>query len=618
MALKTKTTEKVRKSGVNSSISKLLGKNLVVENQYASELGNNERVKTGYPSKDRPWLKFYHEDASKIVVPNVSMYEFMVECTGDRLDDTAITYFNYTLTYGQLIEKADHIAAGFANLGVKAGDVVTLAIPNIPENVIAMYALNKIGAIGNLIDLRLTGDELIRYFNEVHSKVVVVCDLFLKNTLEVLEKTDAETVIVASPYAHFPAPLQFLLKKKEGIKVPKNKKGLITWEEFDGRTYADVETYHPDDVMEKTACILHTSGTTGPSKGVMLSNRSFNILPMEYRYLYGVGHFKPNTKIMNQVPPFLAYNIILCTHNPLCNHLNLDLLPNYEPDKFAENILKHKPQHVTAGPADWENFLNNPKLKGKKFDFLVTIASGSDSLRYETRKEVDGILADHGATVPIIEGYGMTEVGCAAATNHYGVDVPGSVGCPYPMLNFCIYDNDAGKELQYNQKGEICITGPGLMNGYYENPEATKEVMKVHEDGILWMHTGDLGSMNEDGFIFLDGRLKRILIQHNGMKVNPFEIEEATLTVPEVHSCCVVGAPDVEHGRGQVPAVYYVMNAGVDATEAEVTYKIAEACKEELNERYQPKLIKCIEALPITPNGKVDYRALEARSADDI
>ncbi len=567
---------------------------------------------TGFPSKDRPWLKYYCEAAPKATIPSGSIYDYLCEMNRDVPDSIAIEYLGWTITYSEFFEMINQAAAAFQHYGVKEGDIVSLAIPNIPENVIAIYALNKIGAISNMVDLRLSGEELERYFNEVESKVIVVCDLFLHNTLSVLDQLQAETVIVCSPFDHLPLPIRWALKKKAHVKIPKGIDGLITWKDFVKGPYEPAVDRHT--LGSATASILHTSGTTGNSKGVMLSNRSFNALAVEYQYIYGEGHFKADERIMNQVPPFLAYNVILSMHTPLTLHLRLVLLPNYEPEKYAENILKYKPQHVTAGPADWENFLDNPVLEGKDLSFLRTIASGSDTIRYDIKKKIDALLAEHGSPCSIIEGYGMTEVGCAATTNHYDIDVPGSVGVPYPFVNICIYDNENQKELSYHEKGEICISGPRLMNGYYNNPAATEEVMQRHDDGIVWMHSGDLGYLDENGFLFLDGRLKRIIIQHNGMKINPFEVERAILSHPDVKFCCVVGHPDKEHGRGFLPAAYFVMEPDCKLSPDELIAEVKKTCEEKLAERYQPQWFYVLPELPLTPNGKVDYRKLESEA----
>lgn len=571
---------------------------------------------TGYASVDRPWMKYYSENAQHIEPPKLSMYEYVKQCNEDRPEGLAIEYFNWKITIKEFFQKIDHVSAGFAALGVKAKDIVTLAIPNIPENVLAVYALNRIGAISNLIDLRLSGAELEKYFNEVRSDVIIVSDVFLQNTLEILKNISAKTVIVASPYAHLPKLVAKILKMKDKVKIPKDIPGLMTWEEFENKTYEPVPVYHSETVQTDVASIMHTSGTTGASKGVMLTNNSFNVLAQETYYIYGDGFFKEDSRMMNQVPPFLAYNVSLSMHSPLCQRVSLVLLPDYRPDKFAANLFKYKPNHVAAGPADWMNFVESPAPKGRDYGFLYTAISGSDSIRYENKVEINKVLSDHGSRSGIIEGYGMTECGCAVTTNRYGVDKKDTVGIPFPTLTVCIYDNENDCELPYGEKGEICVAGPRLMKGYFERPEDTAESLRYHADGRLWMHTGDLGAIDEDGYVYIEGRLKRIIIQHNGMKINPFEIETVIAEVPQVQSCCVVGQPDEEHGSGQRPVAYFVLNPEHDLSEEEVMTAVKTQCEEKLTARYQPQEFHILDALPLTPNGKVDYQSLEKIEAE--
>lgn len=317
--------------------------------------------------------------------------------------------------------------------------------------------------------------------------------------------------------------------------------------------------------------------------------------------------FEKCDKLLNQVPPFLAYNLIMATHLPLILHMTVVMLPDYQPNKFAENIMKLKPNHAVAGPADWNNFLENPNTRKADFSFLKTMASGSDTMRAKNKQAVNELVRDRGGKYGVMEGYGMTEIGSAACTNVPQCDVLGSVGIPLSKNNFCIYDNDEDKELTYNKIGEICMSGPTVMSGYFNNPEETDNILKKHKDGTVWLHSGDLEYISEDGCIFLEGRLKRIIIRHDGIKVSPFSIEKLVMKHTNIESCCVVGAFDTEHQRGQVPMVYCVFKEANDQTLKE----IQELCERELSANYVPYDYKVLDSLPLTPNGKVDYRALE-------
>lgn len=558
---------------------------------------------TGYPSIDKPWLKYYSEEAINEPLPSNTMYEYLWEKNKEHLEDIALIYFGQKIIYKRLFENFDKTASAFSSLGIKKGDIVVIAIPNIPESVYCIYGLNKIGAIADMVDLRSKGDTLLHYLIESEAKVAVICDLFAENTFEIFEKTKLEKLIVVSPYDSLSAPLRVAMKiKSSSTTLPSY---AMTWRTFI-KTGNNIDL-DPVGNADDVSSIFHTSGTTGLPKGVMLTNLAFNAMA---QHLVSSGlKFNYGDIMMNQVPPFLAYNILCSTHMPLARHMQIAMLPEYRPDKFASNIMKLKPNCVLAGPADWNNFLEDPTLKVKSFDFsfLVSLISGSDSMLQKNKDAVNELMERNGCKERIIEGYGMTEIGSAACANLPQHNVNISVGVPLPLNNFCIYDNENDKELPYGEVGEICMSGPTVMQGYYKMPEETANVLKKHKDGIVWLHSGDLGYISEDGNIYLEGRLKRIIIRHDGIKVSPFSLEKTIMKHPNIAACCVVGCFDKEHQMGQVPVAYLVLKNHDNSTVSQVK----KLCEQEQSADYLPCNYKVIEILPLTPNGKVDYRLLE-------
>lgn len=567
---------------------------------------NKEKALTGYPSIDKPWLKYYSEEAIESVIPNSSAYEYLVECIGTHVKDVAIKYMKKRIQYGRLLRYIDMVAEAFEGIGIKQGDTVVLALPNIPENVYCIYALNKLGAITNMVDLRAKGDTLVNYLNENNAKVAVVCDLFAENVIEVVKKTNISKLIITSPYDSLTAPLRLVMKLKR-TKVRKTQ-DMIMWDDFFKHkkgTKRDVAK-NQDDI----ACIFHTSGTTGTPKGVIMTNRGFNAMVMQYKYC-GVK-VTPCDRFLNQVPPFLAYNTIISMHMPLCLHMTVVLLPDYQPDKFAKNIMKLKINHAFAGPADWGNFLEN-RSACTNLSFLQTLASGSDTMAIKVKQEVDELVQSCGSNGSVLEGYGMTQIGSAACANLPQCNVMGSVGIPLPKNTFCVVDVETGEELTYNKTGEVCMTGPTVMKGYLDQPTETAEVLKKHSDGLVWLHSGDLGHIDTNGCVYIDGRIKRIIIRHDGIKISPFNIERIILTHKSVKACCVVGIKDREHSQGKMAAVYVVpQNRDNDY---ELLAEIRRMCEQKLSRTYWPILYEFIEDLPFTQNGKVDYRRLEEMAA---
>ena len=564
-----------------------------------------DRKLTGYPSIDKPWLKYFSKEATAVTLPEGSMYKYLRDCNQSEQDDIAIVYYGKKITYRQLLESIRKTAAAFSALGIKKGDVVPILLPNIPENIYALYALNYLGAVADMVDLRSQGDALVHYYNETNASVAVICDLFADATLEILNQTGLKTIIVASPFDSLPRPLKIMAKMKNHYRCPQQ---FIPWNQFFREEHEEVSSAGETDDI---ACLFHTSGTTGFPKGVMMTNRNANAMALQG--IYSRLRFEHGKRMMNQVPPFLAFNIICSLHMPLALHMTMMLLPEYRPDKFSENIVKTKATACLAGPADWSNFLTNPKTKNKKIDLsnMINPLCGSDSLAKETREAINAKMKENGCTVEILEGYGMTEIGSAACCNLPGHVVDGSVGVPFPFNNFCIYDNDKKEELPYGKSGEICMAGPTVMKGYYNNPEETDKVLIRHADNILWLHSGDLGHMDENGNVFLEGRLKRLIVQFEGFKIPPAVLEETICRHPDVSACCVVGIPDKEHGFGQLPVAFVVLRENAELVEDE----LRQLCKKELAPKYQPYEYHVVSALPLTPNGKVDYRVLEKEAA---
>ncbi|MBR3142088.1 MAG: acyl--CoA ligase [Clostridiales bacterium] len=572
---------------------------------------NETKKPTGYPSIDKPWLNFYpEEEISQIPMPEGSMYAYLLDNNKDALDDLALIYFGTKVSYRKMFENIDSAAAAFSSLGVAKGDIVAVMLPNIPENIYAIYGLNKIGAIADMIDLRSKNDTLKHYLNTTKAKVAVVCDLFADNVFEIEQDTFLEKIIVVSVFETMPQPVRTILGWKLGRNsIPSN---AMKWKGFikQGKSVNVTDSGTADD----SACIFHTSGTTGFPKGVVTTNLNANVMALHGKIV--PLRFERGKRIMNQVPPFLAFNILCSMHLPLALHMQMVLLPEYRPDKFAKNIIKTKATCCLAGPADWGNFLEDSKelTKSQNLSMLINPVCGSDALPTEKRKAINKVLQSHGCETEIFEGYGMTEIGSAACCNMPGHVVDGSVGIPFCFNSFCIYDNEAEQELKYGQIGEICMTGPTVMKEYYNEPEETAKVLRRHKDGVIWLHSGDIGYIDESGNIFLEGRLKRIIVRHDGIKVSPFSIEKIILDQTQVSACCVVGANDKEHGRGQVPVAF----VAIDNDEQIELDPIRHICESELAENYWPKEYRAIAQLPLTANGKVDYRTLENIANNEI
>ncbi len=593
---------------LKEKIYELSDEEKVKRDKYLRDIsvGNLYGPQVGYPEIDKPWLQFYDEKLFEVTVPNMSAYDFMAKSNKDNMENVALYYFGKKYTYKDLIDNIAKTEDALRANGVEKGDVVSIAIPNVPENVFIFYALNKIGAIANMVDLRLKDDLLINAITGVNSKLMFGCDLFLENINSIIDKTNLEKVVVVSPADSLPPLVKQLYKLSNRTKKIENPKFQM-WKDF------SIEKPKYEVIREVVdgntdACILYTSGTSGLPKGVIHTNNTFNNMATQIKYL-NVDYVK-GERFMNQVPPFLAYNLILSTHMPLSLGLDIIMLPNYEPDKFAEHVMKYKINHVLAGPADWTNFLENDNVNRKDLSHLKLMASGSDKINPKTKDDINAKISSRGGEHRVLEGYGQTEVGSAAVTNLPNLDVRDSVGVPYPKMSVAIFDDD-NNELPYGSIGNICITGPTMMSGYYNNEEETKETMQKHADGTVWVHTGDIGYMDENGVLFLKGRKKRLIIRHDGIKISPSDVEKVVDGLDCVCASCVVGVDDLKHGSGNVPYINVVKSPDTSLTDNQIIEAIKEECGKKLTEKYCIDKIEILDEFPLTPVGKVDYRKLE-------
>lgn len=567
---------------------------------------NNTSKLTGYPSIDMPWRHYYAEEAYTAPLPKGSLYDMLYAENADRPNALAIHYFKTKITVGQLFQRIDAAARAFLELGVKKGDIVTLALPNIPECVYCIYGLNRIGAIANLIDLRLSGEKLVDAIKKVESKIVAISDLFVENAVAVQDQLQVKNWLVLSPFDSFSQPLQAILKYKNRKPAMKKLENRMLWAAFLKMGEKSQAEIPASGDAGAAACIFHTSGTTLAPKGVMLTNQNMNALALEEQF--SRTPILENETFLSNIPPFLAYNTCFMMHMPLVLKLTVIMVPACPAEKFVDLVMEKKPNHVAGGAASWRAFSKNPKTREFDFSFLRIMCSGNDKLEQEVKDEVNALLRKGGCKSEITEGYGMTEAGSAVACCWHDINSNNTIGIPMCRNIISIFDPDEPeRELTYGERGEICICGPSVMAGYYKDPETTAEVLRTHKDGRVWLHSGDLGHMDEKGWLYFDGRIKRTIVRSTGYKVAPLEFEQLIQSHENVQACCVVGKPDKIHGKGQVPVAYMVLKDPSRDPSEELREKIEKSYPD----TYWIDEFVVIEKLPMTANEKVDYRALE-------
>ena len=561
-----------------------------------------------YASQAKPWLKYYDQKFIDQTLPALSAFEYVCQRSKNHLNDTALEYYGRKFSYADLIVQVKKTAAALRGAGVKKGDIITVVSIMTPEIIALFYAADMMGATLNLVDPRYSVEGIREYIEEVDSHLLVCLNVVYERCRQAAKRTNVEKVIVLSPADSLP-PVMAVGYKLTTPDKNKYASNVIRWKQFikggEGQSTA-AEPYDPDH-----ACVVvHTGGTTGSPKGVMLTDDCFNGIALQFQAYPKLFH--RGQKLMNVMPPFIAYGFACGIHLPLVLGFTVIIIPNLDPAKLGSLVLKHKPEHMFGVPTHYQQLAADPKLRDKDLSFIINYAAGGDSLSRGAEQTVNDFLAAHGARYPIAKGYGMTEVS-SAATVAAGLDnKPGSVGIPMVNTVVAAFEPGTDQELPIGQRGELCISGPCLMKGYYNKPEETAILLRRHPDGRVWAHTGDMGYLDEDGFVFLDSRIKRMIIRHDGFKVFPSMIENVVSRHPAVHQCSVVGCADKDHTQGRLPFVYIVLKADTTAKKKQVIRELERMCAEELPEYVQPVAYKFISSMPMTPVGKVDYRQLEA------
>ena len=561
-----------------------------------------------YASQAKPWLKYYDQKFIDQTLPALSAFEYVCQRSKNHLNDTALEYYGRKFTYADLIVNVKKTAAALRGAGVKKGDIITVVSIMTPEIIALFYAADMMGATLNLVDPRYSVEGIREYIEEVDSHLLVCLNVVYERCRQAAKRTNVEKVIVLSPADSLP-PVMAVGYKLTTPDKNKYASNVIRWKQFikggEGQSTA-AEPYDPDH-----ACVVvHTGGTTGSPKGVMLTDDCFNGIALQFQAYPKLFH--RGQKLMNVMPPFIAYGFACGIHLPLVLGFTVVIIPNLDPAKLGSLVLKHKPEHMFGVPTHYQQLASDPKLRDKDLSFIINYAAGGDSLSRGAEQTVNDFLAAHGARYPIAKGYGMTEVS-SAATVAAGLDnKPGSVGIPMVNTVVAAFEPGTDQELPIGQRGELCISGPCLMKGYYNKPEETAILLRRHPDGRVWAHTGDMGYLDEDGFVYLDSRIKRMIIRHDGFKVFPSMIENVVSRHPAVHQCSVVGCADKDHTQGRLPFVYIVLKSDTTAKKKQVIRELERMCAEELPEYVQPVAYKFISSMPMTPVGKVDYRQLEA------
>jgi len=558
-------------------------------------------------SEVRPWLKHYPEELHNASAPKNTIYGYLKETCKDRLDCIALHYYGADITYRKFISRIEECAGAFVAIGVKRGDMVSMVSVSTPEALIAMYALNKIGASLNSIDPRMDTESIKRMIKESNSDVLIALDIAFPKIKAIMGDIDQRQIIVQSTWISLPPVKKLLMKAKCKCKIPYSET-VISWQSFieNGEgVYVEEAPY----VGDATVAVTYTGGTTGFPKGVMLTNDSMN--SVAYNFIHCGLVYEKGQRFLGIMPIFSSYGMVCGLHMPLNLGLELVLIPGFVPATIGKLVKKYKPEHMISTPAFYEILMQSKEVKNMDLSFLLTLGSGGDSMNAGLEAKLERFMKDHNIRYPLAQGYGMSEVSAPASFCVNDRYKKGSVGIPCVTTLIGIFDPDTGDELGYGERGEICISGPSMMKGYFNRTEETDIVMRRHCDGRVWVHSGDIGYMDEDGFLFVEGRIKRMITRFDGHKVFPINIESLVSEHQAVRNCVAIGINDRDHIQGQYPMVLVELAEGSDSDK--ICREIFDICNARLEERGKPVAVISVDSVGLTGFGKNDYRAFEKK-----
>ncbi|MBQ4257568.1 MAG: AMP-binding protein [Clostridia bacterium] len=554
-----------------------------------------------------PWLRNYGDIPKTLSYHTGSMWNMVEDVVKKYPNHVAYDFMGKKTTYREFAQNVEVCARALKAIGIREGDKLTICMPNCPQTVVIFYAVNLVGAIANMVH-PLSSENEIRYFlEESESVAAITLDQFYGKFEAIRSKVSLNQLIIASIRDALPVPIKAGYILTEGRKIPKIPKNapIIRWNDFMrlGKNYH--WKYRVDKKPDDPAVILYSGGTTGVMKGILLSNLNFNALAEQIVATNPM--FRPGDKMLAVMPMFHGFGLGVSIHSMLAKGGRCILVPRFTAQSYAKLLIKERCNFIAGVPTLYEALLRLPMMDGADLSCLKGVFSGGDSLSVELKKRFDQFLYDHKATVQVREGYGTTECVTASCLTPVNLYREGSIGFPFPDTFYKIVKPGTQEEVPYGEDGEICISGPSVMLEYLHHPEETAQTLQTHPDGRKWVHTGDLGSMDDDGFVYFKQRIKRMIIT-SGYNVYPSQLENILDAHELVQMSCVIGVPDPY--RMQKVKAFVTLKPGIAPSE-ERKQEILAYCRKNIAKYAMPYDIEFRDSLPKTLVGKVAYRELE-------
>lgn len=584
-------------------LKKIEEKNFKKEIKKEEKLNKKNNIKT-------PWLKYYKEGVpAHLNYPKGTMVGYFLEAVARYPENIAIEYYGRTYTYRAFYEMIRDTAKSLKSQGVKEGDTIAICMPNTPEAILMFYAANMVGALVSLIHPLSAEKEIQNYVNGSGATFLLSLGLVYDKVHNIVDNTCIKKIVIASAGDSLKTIKKFLYKFKNRGTVPKIEltDDIMTWNEFINYGY---------DYQGEIAClkgandpavILYSGGTSGDPKGILLTNMNFNALALSCHKM--IEQSGEGESILAILPIFHGFGLGVCIHTTLGCGMRVVLVPNFNPKDFGKLLHKHKISIVCGVPSLFES-LTKTSMGKNDLSKLKSAISGGDFMSKDLKNKVDTYFREHGSNAEIRVGYGLTEASAAICVTPTGEYRESSIGVPFPDTYIKVVRVGTHDEVPYGEDGEICISGPTVMMGYLNNLEETIQTLQIHEDGRTWLHTGDVGSMDKDGFVYFKQRVKRIIIS-NGYNLYPSYIETIINSHPDVFTSTVIGIPHPK--KVQVAKAYIVLKDGVKPSK-DVEKSIRLHCEKNLARYSLPAVYEFRESLPKTLVGKVAYRELEKES----
>ena len=574
----------------------------------------NENGKIVFPIPEKvktPWFASKGDLPATLEYTNGTMYEKVEAVAKKYPNNIALDFMGKHITYRHMIDQINTCAKSLRILGVRENDKVTIAMPNCPQAIYMLYAVNLVGAIANMVHPLSAEKEIENYLNMSESIMVVTLDQFYHKIEAIRKNTKVQNVIIARIRDELTRPIRVGYMLTEGRKIAKIPEDapVFQWPDFMGLGKHCGYEYRVKRQSDAPAAILYSGGTTGTTKGILLTNLNFNALSEQV--IAANPMFRPGDKMLAAMPLFHGFGLGVCLHTMLSQGGRCILVPRFTPKSYAKLITKYKCNFIAGVPTLYEALLRLPSMKGADLSCLKGVFSGGDSLSIELKKKLDKFLFDHNGKVQVREGYGTTECVTASCLTPPQMHKEGSIGIPFPDTYYKIVEPGTDKELPFGEEGEILLAGPSVMMGYMDMPEETAETLRTHDDGLTWVYTGDLGSMDSEGFIYFKGRAKRMIIS-SGYNIYPAQLENIFDAHEKVQMSCCIGVPD--DYKMQKVKMFVKPTDGVPSTDEGKEALKAELlayAKKHIAKYSMPYDIEFRAELPKTLVGKVAYRVLE-------